>query len=142
MKKLFTLLLFVSLSTIIFSQQVEYYVGGINFYQGDTLKFGMDKNAVIPIVLKKMTHKNEFTVSNDSVVFNNIVLDGENYDILDCYFGEDKLYKIILKTYIGADEVNQIPELRFNMEVQKKLIHGEKFIVQQIYKDTKSKYNK
>ena len=141
MKKLFILLLFVSLSTIIFSQQKEYYVGGIDLSGGDTLKFGMGKDTAIATVLKKIVHKDEYCPIDDTIVFDNVVVDNESYNIVDCYFGDGKLYKIIMKRYVGAEYINQIPEMKFNPEIQKELMDGEKFIVQQIFVDTKSKYN-
>lgn len=142
MKKLFTFLLLISFSTIIFAQQKEYYVAGINLSSGDTLKFGVSKNEAITIVLKKMKHKDEFAIINDTIIFDNVILDGENYDIMNCYFGENKLYKIILKSYITAEEfIKQFPQMQFNIEVQKQLINHEIFVYQQIFKDSKSKYN-
>ena len=128
-------------SALCFAQQKEYYVAGVDLSGGDTLKFGMNENATITMVQKKMLYKDKFAIINDTIIFDNIVLDGVGYDIVECYFGENKLYKIILKTYIGGEYVNQYPEMKSNPEVQRKLQNGEKFILQHIYKDTKSKYN-
>ena len=92
-------------------------------------------------VKEKIVHKDEYCPIDDTIVFDNVVVDNESYNIVDCYFGDGKLYKIIMKRYVGAEYINQIPEMKFNPEIQKELMDGEKFIVQQIFVDTKSKYN-
>jgi hypothetical protein len=143
MKKLFILSFFVFICTIISAQQKEYYVAGLDFCKGDTLKFGMDKNTVMSIVLKKMTRKDMFNPIGDTIIFANVFLDNVKYDFVKCCFGDNKLYKVDMKTYINSDYVKKYyPNLFYNPEIQKKLINDGYLIQEQIYCDSKSKYNK
>ena len=61
MRKLFTVLFLFTLTCATFAQtQQEYYVGGIDISNGDTLKFGDSKNVVIKLMQKKIRDKSAY----------------------------------------------------------------------------------
>ena len=136
MRKLFTVLFLFTLTCATFAQtQQEYYVGGIDISNGDTLKFGDSKNVVIKLMQKKMRDKSAYCPINDTIVFDNIVLEEYKYDIVLCYFNNDKLYKINLKTVVTEDNINKYNELKFNPEILKLLAKDKSFVMEQIYRD-------
>ena len=140
MRKLFTVLFLFTLTCATFAQtQQEYYVGGIDISNGDTLKFGDSKNVVIKLMQKKMRDKSAYCPINDTIVFDNIVLEEYKYDIVLCYFNNDKLYKINLKTVVTENNINKYNELKFNPDILKLLVRDKSFIMEQIYRDTKVK---
>jgi hypothetical protein len=138
MRKLFTGLFLCVLTCATFAQtqQVEFYVGGIDLSGGDTLKFGESKNVTIKLMRKKMHDKSAYCPINDTIVFDNVVLEKYKYDIVLCYFSNDKLYKIKFKTIITEDNIDKYGELKFNSDLLKLLIRDKSFIMEQIYQDT------
>jgi len=140
MKKLFTTLFLCLLTCAIFAQtQQEYYVGGIDLSGGDTLKFGDSKNVAIKLMQKKMYYKDAYCPINDTIVFNNVVLEDYKYDIVLCYFNNEKLYKINFKTIVTEKNINHYAELKFNPDILKLLVRDKSFIMEQIYRDAHAK---
>ena|ERR1035437_1302350 len=117
------------------NKQVEYYVNGIDLNGGDTLKFGDNKNIAIKLMQKKMYYKDAYHTINNTIIFNNVILEDYKYDTVLCYFNNDRFYKINFKTIVTEKNINHYDELKFNPDILKLLVRDKAFIMEQIYQD-------